>query len=106
MQRALPSPHAWNCGLRREVQQARLLQQVRQEREQGLIGTKDFAYQHETQQGCIRLITMGTRRVHARSPLLQKISDGYSGARALQRQVLRVGSGRIDAIACVWCSHW
>jgi hypothetical protein len=49
MQRALPSSHAWNCGLFREVQQPRLLQQVRQEREQGRIGTKDFAYQHETQ---------------------------------------------------------
>jgi hypothetical protein len=47
MQRALPSPHAWSRGLLREVQQARLLQQVRQEHKHGLIGPEDFADQHE-----------------------------------------------------------
>jgi hypothetical protein len=31
------------------VYQARLLQQVRKEREQGRIGTEDFADQHEAQ---------------------------------------------------------
>jgi hypothetical protein len=49
MQRALRSLHAWNRGLLGEVQQARLLQQVRKEHKQGLIGTQDFAHQHETQ---------------------------------------------------------
>jgi hypothetical protein len=49
MHRALLSPHGWSRGLLGEVQQARLLQQVRKEREQGLIGTKNFADQHEAQ---------------------------------------------------------
>jgi hypothetical protein len=44
----LSSP-ARSRGLLGEVQQARLLQHVRQEREQGLIGTQDFAHQHKTQ---------------------------------------------------------
>jgi hypothetical protein len=49
MHRALLSPHGESCGLLREVQQPRLLQQVRQEREQGLIGPQNFAHQHEAQ---------------------------------------------------------
>jgi len=69
MQRAPLSPHGGHRGLLREVHQASLLQHVRQEREQGLIGTQDFAYQHEAQYGCIRLITMGTGRMHTNAPL-------------------------------------
>jgi hypothetical protein len=49
MHRALRSPHGERCGLLGEVQQARLLQEVREEREHGLIGTQDLAYQHEAQ---------------------------------------------------------
>jgi hypothetical protein len=49
MHRALLSPPAWNWGLFGEVQQARLLQQVRQECKPGVIGTQDFADQHEAQ---------------------------------------------------------
>jgi len=49
MHRALLSPRVWSVGRLREVQQARLLPQVRQEREQGLIGTEDFTDQHEAQ---------------------------------------------------------
>jgi hypothetical protein len=49
MQRALLSPPGWSLGLLREVHQARLLQQVRKEREQGRIGTEDFTDQHEAQ---------------------------------------------------------
>jgi hypothetical protein len=47
MQPALLWPHAWSCGLLREVQHARLLQQVRKEHEHSLIGTEDFTDQHE-----------------------------------------------------------
>jgi len=43
MHRALLTPHGWSLGLLREVYQARLLQQIRKEREQGSIGTDDFA---------------------------------------------------------------
>jgi hypothetical protein len=46
-----------------------LLPQVRQEREQGLIGTKHFASQHQAQYGGISLIAMGARWVQARAPL-------------------------------------
>ena len=49
MHRALPSPHGRRRGLLGEVELARLLPQVRQEHEQGLIGTQDFADQHEAQ---------------------------------------------------------
>jgi len=49
MPRALLSPQGASRGLLGELQQASLLQQVRQECEQGLIGTKDFAHQHEAQ---------------------------------------------------------
>jgi hypothetical protein len=49
MQRALPSPHGRRRGLLGEVQLTRLLHHLRQEREQGLIGSQDFADQHEAQ---------------------------------------------------------
>jgi hypothetical protein len=49
MHRALLSPHGSSRGLLGEIQQARGLQHVREEHEQGLIGTEDFADQHETQ---------------------------------------------------------
>jgi len=72
MHRALLSPHGWGrglLGLGGAWQQATRLHHVRQEREQGRIGTEDFTDQHEAQYGGIRLITMGARRVHASSPL-------------------------------------
>jgi len=43
MHRALLTPHGRSLGLLGEVHQARLLQQIRKEREQGRIGTEDFA---------------------------------------------------------------
>jgi hypothetical protein len=49
MQRALLAPHVWGLGLCGEGQQARLLQNVGKEHELGLIGTEDFANQHEAQ---------------------------------------------------------
>jgi hypothetical protein len=56
-------------GHLREVHQARLLQRVRQEREQGQIGPQDCAHQHEAQYRGSRRITLGVRRVHANTPL-------------------------------------
>jgi len=47
MQRARLWPHGWSRGLLGEVQQARLLHQVRQEHEHGRIGPEDFTDQHE-----------------------------------------------------------
>ena len=52
MQRALLLAHACSRGLLRlsgECQQATRLHDVREEHEPGLISTKDFAYQDETQ---------------------------------------------------------
>jgi hypothetical protein len=49
MHRTLRSPPVWSCRRLRKVQQTRLVQQVRQEGELGLIGTKDFAHQYDTQ---------------------------------------------------------
>jgi hypothetical protein len=47
--RALLTPHGGHRGRLRELDQARLLERVRQEREQGLIGTEDFPDQHDAQ---------------------------------------------------------
>jgi len=49
MQRALRSPDGERRGLLGKVQLAILLHQVREEREQGLIGTEDCAHQHKAQ---------------------------------------------------------
>jgi len=49
MQRARLWPHGWSRGLLGEVQQARLLQKIREERAQGRIGPKDCAHQDEAQ---------------------------------------------------------
>ena len=49
MQRALLSPRVWGLGLMREVQQATLLHNVREQRQLGLIGTENFPYQYEAQ---------------------------------------------------------
>jgi hypothetical protein len=49
MDRALLAPHGGRRGLLGELEQARLLQYARQEREHGLIGTQNFADQDEAQ---------------------------------------------------------
>jgi hypothetical protein len=49
MQRARLAPPRWSRGLFGEVDEARRLQHVREECEQGLIGPQDFAHQHDTQ---------------------------------------------------------
>jgi len=52
MHRALLTPHGWGrglLGLGGAWQQATRLHHVRQEREQGRIGTEDFTDQHEAQ---------------------------------------------------------
>jgi len=49
MHRTLLAPPGWSRGPLRKVQQARLLQHVRQEGELGLIGPEDFAHQYEAQ---------------------------------------------------------
>jgi hypothetical protein len=41
--------YSWSLGLLRELQQTRLLHNIREEPEQGLIGTEYFANQHEAQ---------------------------------------------------------
>src|SRR5439155_12110681 len=72
MQRGLLSPNGWGgglLGLGGAWQQTTCLHYVRQEHKEGLIGTENFADQHEPQHGGIRLITMGTRRMHANAPL-------------------------------------
>lgn len=82
MQRALLLAHACSRGLLRlsgECQQATRLHDVREEHEPGLISTKDFAHQDETQQGYIRLITMGAGLLHERSPLRKEASHEPGG---------------------------
>ena len=58
MQRALRWPHVKSLGLIGEVPQARLPHDVCKQHEHGLIGTENFAYQHEAQSGHMRMITL------------------------------------------------
>ena len=48
-QRVLLCPHVWSLGLIRELQQARLLQNVCKEPKHARLGTEDFANQDEAQ---------------------------------------------------------
>ena len=82
------------CG---EVQEARLVQKVCQEREYGFIGPKDFTNQHKPEYGHIRLSTMRAGWLHASTPLCRTPLTGM--VVTVRSQVLRreFGSGRIGS---------